>query len=273
MSQKWRYTTESMKKEKKVFVAIAAGLFLLAIIGLTLFCIPYIERLSTPEVQMEFKNWIAEKGFWGIFIVFGIQVLQIVIAFIPGEPVELVAGVLYGSIGGLVICLLGCVAASSLIFKVSERFGKRLLHFLFGEEKVKNWAWIHDSKRMGTITFILFLMPGTPKDMLTYIAGITEITMGKFILLSTFARIPSILTSTMVGSTMRQGQWEISILVFVLTGIVGIAGILTKDKIIDFCRKMKDRGSEIIKKHSLDGHGPTGELPCEIQKKDGTEKK
>ena len=80
------------------------------------------------------------------------------------------------------------------------------------------------------VTFILFLIPGTPKDMLTYIVGVTDMSVWKFIGISTFARIPSVLSSTIIGSTMRQGEWKVSLIVFLVTGIIGIVGIGFKVK-------------------------------------------
>ena len=173
---------------------------MILLVGIMLVCLSYITWLLEPDFQAEFKEWVSDMGTAGLLAVFGIQVLQIVIAFIPGEPVEVVAGVLYGTISGTLICLLGCILASSIIFTLSKRFGKRLLYHMFSEEKVNSWRWLQDSKKVDTATFILFFIPGTPKDMLTYMVGVSEMKRGKFLVISTLARIPSILSSTMVGS-------------------------------------------------------------------------
>lgn len=183
-------------------------------------------------------------GILGPLMILGLQILQIIVAFIPGEPVEILAGALYGADGGLAICLLGSMAASTVIFRMSKRFGKRFLYFLFGKRKVENWKWLQDSQKSNLVTFILFFIPGTPKDMLTYMVGITEMRTIKFILLSTFARIPSVLSSTIVGSAMRQGTWEISLAVFFITGTIGIVGIGFQDRLVSFCRKHSKRSAD-----------------------------
>mgnify|MGYP002589264205 CR=1 FL=1 len=108
----------------------------------------------------------------GLLVVLGIQILQVVIAFIPGEPVEIFSGALYGTVGGLLICLSGCMIASTIIFALSKRYGKPLFYSLFSKEKVQGWKWLQDSRKCSMVTFILFLIPGTPKDMLTYIVGL-----------------------------------------------------------------------------------------------------
>ncbi len=212
-------------------------LFIGLIAGLTGIFFPYMQRLSEPVYQAEIQSWVSKIGIAGILLIFGVQTLQVVIAFIPGEPVEVLSGALYGTFGGLSICLTGCIFASAIIFTLSKRFGKQLLCRLFSEEKVNNWKWLQDSQKSEIITFILFFIPGTPKDMLTYFVAVTEMGIGKFIGISTLARIPSVLSSTMIGSAMRKGEWEISLVIFFITGIVGIVGIYFKDRAIGFCRR------------------------------------
>lgn len=229
---------QAPENRRMLFVTAA---FLLLIVVLTLILLPYINRLSEPETQAAFKQWVAEMGALGWFAMLGLQFLQVVLAFIPGEPVEILAGVLYGTWGGWLVCLVGCVCASSLVFFVSRRLGKALLYRLFGEARVNGWRWVQDNRKIELVVFLLFFIPGTPKDMLTYIVGISNLRWLKFIILSSLARIPSVLTSCMIGATMRQGRWELSILVFVLTGVLGLVGILYKDRVIQYCKNFSQR--------------------------------
>ncbi len=225
-----------MEKKTRIRIILYCILFVGLVVGISVLLFPYFRRLSEPDCQVRLQQWVGKMGVKGLFIVLGVQILQVIIAFIPGEPVELLSGALYGTIGGMAICLVGCIFASAIIFALSKRFGKNLLYVLFNEEKVKSWKWLQDSRKCDMVTFILFFIPGTPKDMLTYIVGITEMKIGKFIRISTLARIPSVITSTMIGSTMRHGDWVISLTVFVITGLIGIIGIGFKDRIIQYCR-------------------------------------
>ena len=221
---------------KKKRVLILGALFVLLVAGLTVFLFPYVQKLRDPQVQLLVETWVRKVGVLGWLAMFGVQMLQVVIAFIPGEPVELIAGALYGAAGGLALCTLGCVTASALIFLLSKRLGKSVLDSLFGAEKVKDWKWLYDSQRMELVTFILFLIPGTPKDMLTYVVGVTNMRVGKFLLISSLARIPSVLSSTMIGSSLRQGNWVLTLVVFIITAVIGVVGITCKDRMIAFCR-------------------------------------
>ena len=226
-----------MDKKTKTKIILASILLIAVLAALTVVLYPYVQRLSEPEYQVQIQRWINKMGILGFFIVLGVQILQIIIAFIPGEPVELLAGALYGSIGGAALCLLGCIIASAFIFSLSKKLGAKMLDHLFSEKKMKHWQWLRDSHKNEMVTFILFFIPATPKDMLTYLAGATDMTLSRFLVITTIARIPSVLSSTMIGSTMRHGNWQVSVAVFVITGIIGIVGICFKDKIISFCQK------------------------------------
>lgn len=229
----------SNKKNSKVPAIILAIIILAAIIGITVAFIPFFRKLATPAYQAEFTEWVTSLGIAGWLLVFGIQVVQIIIAILPGEPVELIAGALYGTWGGLFICLAGCILASSIAFLISRRFGTKLLYKLFGKEKVDGFAFLRNTGRIEMITFVLFFVPGTPKDMLTYVAGVSPIKLTRFLAIATLARIPSILTSTFAGATMRQGKWQVSLIVFAVTALIGIIGIKYHERIMDWVKSKK----------------------------------
>lgn len=229
-------------------------IFSALILGFVILFLPFFQRLSVPKYQTEIENWINKMGHTGVLIILVIQVLQVVVAFVPGEPVELLAGALYGTTGGLTICLTGSIFASAIIFSLSKRFGKKLLYRFFSKDKVDHWQWLQDSQKSELVTFILFFIPGTPKDMLTYFVGVTETSTRKFICISTLARLPSVLSSTTIGAAVRQGNWDMSLLVFFITGILGVVGIITKDRVIDFCHSKMDgvRTGKISKCEGID---------------------
>ena len=217
---------------------IAITVFFSLMIALSLISLPYISLLSEPEVQQSFKAKVASLGMVGWLLILCIQIMQIVIAFIPGEPVEILAGALYGGGGGLFLCLFGSTVASSGIFLLSKRFGAPFVAKLFKAGKLDEFTFLKDAKKLETIVFILFLIPGTPKDMLTYVVGTSSMKIMKFLAISTFARIPTIISSTFIGSTMRQGEWEMAAFIFVLTAVSGIAGIKYQERMIGFCKKI-----------------------------------
>lgn len=217
---------------------VMISVFFSLMIAVSLISLPYINLLSEPETQQKFKAWVTSFGVGGWLLVLCIQIIQIVIAFIPGEPVEILAGVLYGGFGGLLLCLFGCGIASSGVFMLSKRFGAPLVAKLFKKSKLEEFAFLKDAKKLETIVFILFLIPGTPKDMLTYVVGTSTMKTTQFLAISTFARIPSVVSSTFIGSTVRHGDWEIAVVIFAVTAVLGVAGIKYQERMLGFCKRI-----------------------------------
>lgn len=207
---------------------------------------PWIETMYDPALRESFTEYVDSLGFLGYILMFGIQVLQVVVAIIPGEPVELMAGALYGGLGGLLTCLAGSTLASIAIFMVMRTFGRRLLDRLFPRKKLDEFSFIKDSRKLEAVTLILFLLPGTPKDMLTYVAGTTPIPMVRFIAISTFARIPSVVSSTFIGDSVLSGNWYAALFITLATFLLGIFGIFFRERALAFCRRhsRKSRAKE-----------------------------
>ncbi len=202
---------------------------------------PYLSLLNDPATQAQFEAFISSLGFLGVVLVFAIQVLQIIVAFLPGEAIELLAGVLYGGFFGFLICVLGCLLASSLVFWFSRRFGVKLVNRFFSEKKLENFHFLQESNKLDVTVFLLFLLPGTPKDLLTYVVGLSRMHMSRFLLLSTLARVPSIATSTFLGSAVIQGEWVQAAILFFVTAAIGLIGIFLRERILQLAKHLSHR--------------------------------
>jgi len=228
---------DKQPQKKSTIAWILIVVFVIALMAVaTVLLMPYIRKLADPAVRAEFKAWVTSLGVWGYLVMIAIQIVQIVIAFIPGEVVELLAGVMYGGFGGLLVCLIGCVTASSGIFLLSKKFGSKFTQRFYTKENLEKYSYLRDARKLELVVFVLFLLPGTPKDMLTYVAGTTPIRLLQFIAISTFARIPSIVSSTFIGSSLLHNNWPVTIMIFSVTAVLGVLGIIYKDKIINFCK-------------------------------------
>ena len=231
----------SAKKQRRLtpWQIVALVLVIVILIGATVAAFPFVSSLAKPENLENFKNTLRSFGIGGFFIILGLQILQVILAVIPGEPIELLAGAMFGTWGGLLTCYLGLLLGSGGIFWAVRKFGYPLLTKFVSEEKLQSYKFLHNTTRLETLIFLLFFIPGTPKDVLTYVAGITPISMGRFLLLSLFARIPSVISSTFIGSSFIEGNILTSILVFAGVGIIGIAGIFIHKKMMAKLQKEK----------------------------------
>lgn len=209
-------------------------IFLLVLIlgSCCILCIPLLKYMSTPA----FRSWLTQQvetlGPWGIIALFSIQVLQIIIAFLPGEPVELVAGAMYGAFGGLLICLAGILVGSFGIFTFVRKQGREVIEKTIYGKDLSKYAFVQNERKLETIVFLLYFIPGTPKDILIYVCALTDIPRRQFLFISTFARIPSVVSSTLAGATFASGNVSLTIGIFAITGLAGLIGIWIHGKIL-----------------------------------------
>lgn len=223
---------------KKILKNSFPIIIFVAVMGiLTLILWPYVEGLATPEGREEFKVWVDGLGFGGWLVTLGIQLLQIFVALIPGEPVELVIGYVWGPWLGTLTCLIGIFIGTATIFLLVRKFGMKFVSRFVDPEELKRYKFLRDKNKVDITVFILFFIPGTPKDALTYIAPIAPIGAVKYLLIATFARIPSIITSTILGDSIADGRWVLALVVFAITAVISVLGIILGNRYIEHRKK------------------------------------
>ncbi|MEG2915950.1 MAG: VTT domain-containing protein, partial [Oscillospiraceae bacterium] len=180
-----------------------------------------------------------EHFLLGLLFFILLQIAQILVSVIPGEPVEVMAGMLYGTFGGSFVCMFGIVLTTIFIFYITRKYGVKLVKKILGEDNLSSYKLFKQTTKLEYIIFIIFLIPGTPKDALIYLAALTPINIRSFLIITSFARIPSIISSTFAGANIGNGNYLVSIIVFALTTIIGLLGIYLHPKIVSKLEKMK----------------------------------
>lgn len=213
-----------MKLKKTTIFKIILAIIALAIcIAVIIYLFPIVKNLSTQEGQLEFKEKIDNLGFLGLLMLFGIQFAQIFLIVIPGEPIEILAGMCYGGIGGTIFITVSAAILTTFILFMVRRLGRKFVYEFCSKEqieKIENSKLMKNTEKIEFIMLILFLIPGTPKDLLVYIGGLLPIKPLRFILISTFARLPSVISSTFAGENIASGDWIFSIIIYVATFII-----------------------------------------------------
>lgn len=213
----------NLSKRVKAFKYILMIIVIALLIGLIVYLFPVIRNLSTPEGQIEFKNHVANLGFLGYLALFGLQFAQIFLIVLPGEPIEVLAGMCYGGFGGLIFITVSVFIITAIVFFAVRKFGRKFVYSFCSKEridKIENSKLFKNPKKIEFIMLILFLIPGTPKDLIVYIAGLLPLKPLRFILISTFARLPSVISSTFAGSSIVAGNWKVSIAIYAVTFLI-----------------------------------------------------
>ena len=155
------------------------------------------------------RAFVSDHAFVSRLAMLGINIVQVLLAFLPGEPVELASGYAFGFWEGTALCLVASGLATSMIYWATRCWGWKLVGLFFDRSLFDHFSWLKSAKRLELIMFIVFLIPGTPKDFLTYFAGLTNMRFLPVVLIATFGRIPSIVTSTIAASAVGSGNWPL----------------------------------------------------------------
>ena len=224
-------------KNKKV-IRIIKLIVLIVVIAIlvtsTIYMLPIMKKINTPEGQMQFKEKIASSKLTGIMMLFGLEIAQVILAILPGEPIEILAGICFGAFWGTIFLMISIFIITCVIYFFVKKYGKSFIYEFFPKEKVtkiessKLWK---NKKTIEIVMIILFLLPGTPKDLLVYIGGILPIKSSRFIIIATLLRFPSIISSTILGDQLLEKNWEIGILAYVITFLITIIIVLIINKL------------------------------------------
>lgn len=178
-----------------------------------------------------FSDIVADNPVRGRLVYIGIQILQVFVAFIPGEAVEIAGGIAFGAIEGMILSLIGVAIGSSTIFLLTKTLGIRFIELFVSMDKINSLRFIREDRRLNELIFILYFIPGTPKDVMTYIVGLTRMKLHTFLIITLIARIPSILTSTWGGQAIMAGDYSLAVKIFGVTALISLAGLLLYNRI------------------------------------------
>ncbi len=220
---------------KIVLAVLVAGIVLYLSIR---YLIPLSRLLATEGGREQIYHAVEAYGIFAPIVFAGLMALQIVIAFIPGGPLELIAGMLFGGVRGTIYTMLGAVAGTSLVYLLVKCFGRPLVHFFVSEERIQKYSILQDERRLEFWVFVLFLIPGIPKDLLTYIVPLTKMRAVHFILLSSIARFPAIVISVFMGDSITQGRYWLCVVIAIAAAITAFIGLRVKTRIL------KDEGEK-----------------------------
>ena len=200
------------KRYKKYLRWVGIAAFLILLIPIIMNFNKLVDFLSDSD---KIKELILSYGHYSMLVFVFLQIIQIIVFFIPGEVVQFAGGYIFGPFLSFILCIAGVIVGSAVTFMISRKFGKPFVEKIVSEDSL----WIvkkieamkqhreetHQSskkKHPKTIIFILYMIPGIPKDILGYICGIADISLKEFLILSTIARSPALLISCFFGDKL-----------------------------------------------------------------------
>lgn len=211
------------------------NIILITILSLFAFMIAYIYRKNIYEFilmlkdQERLKTYLNSFGAFSGVIFFLFQVMQVVIFFIPGEVIQAAGGYAFGTWLGTLISIGGITVGSMILFVVSKRYGRPLVDKLVSKNHFEKLDKILNSKKINLIVFLLYLIPGIPKDSLIFVCGVSKINLKNFTIYSTLGRIPALIVTSYFGAKVADGNHFIAIIISIIALIAVLVGIIKRE--------------------------------------------
>lgn len=213
-----------MNRKNSLFFKIIAVVIVLSIT--IVFCVPFIKFINNPD---KLRVFIESFGIMAPLAYILLTFIQILVPIIPGEPFELLAGYVFGLVKGTLLCLFAESISSIIIILMVRRYGDKIVKLFFSEDTLKKLEKYKNEKNF-YIFILLFVLPGTPKDLICYFAGLTKFKLFPLLLASTLGRFPSIITSTLPGSLSGEKNYILALCIYLVVGIISfvVARIFNK---------------------------------------------
>lgn len=207
-----------MKKYRYLILVVSIAF----IAGLTLaLWTPLLNFIEDPN---SLAILIDNAGIWGPIIFMLLNTLQVLLAVIPGGPFEVAAGALFGPWVGTIMCDIAMSVGGVITFLFVRKFGMKFIELFTTREKIESVKFLHSNNKSTTLLFLFFLLPGTPKDLMCYVVGLTDIKISTWILINLVGRFPAILLSALGGSALGEQRYGIFIGAFAIIIVLYFLG-------------------------------------------------
>lgn len=212
------------EKHRKAVWMLAAVIFVM-IVGSVIWFVgrPLIALADDPAA---FRDWVDSFGFWGKLAYAGMMALQVLVVFIPGEPFELAGGYAFGWFEGTILAQSGFIAGSAVVFSLVRKFGVKLVEVFFTRDKIREMEILKNPKKTKIIAFIIMMIPGTPKALISYFAGLTKLTLKQWLTIVAVARVPSLISSTIPGGAAGSENYVLAVVVWGISLVVSAIGVV-----------------------------------------------
>lgn len=230
-------TSPTMKKSTAAVVLSVVSVVMCAVTVITMLI--FRKYLTDTELV---RGFVAQHKAASILLFFLLSAFQVVVAVVPGELLEIACGYAFGTLWGTVICWAGILFGSTVTILLIRKFGTPLFHALCPGKDINSVPLLRDKRQRNIMTALIFFIPGTPKDLITYVIGLTDMSIPVYLLLTAFCRLPSIVISTLGGDSFGSNDYAAGFWFLVASAVVSAAGLILYN-ILSARRKKKGQAA------------------------------
>ena len=232
-------------KRNKLFAALKFVVLLIIVIGVPLYIFVFQRGLiSRFDSFDEVVGFLRHYKQYSVPVYLAAEILQIMIFILPGQVFQFAAGYLFGFLPGLFYTFIGAVLGESITFYVARILGSDAIHMMLGEEKSMHYKELLSSRKAYIITFMLYLIPGLPKDAICYAAGVSGIRFLPFLMISVAGRMPAMAGSILFGAMYMKKDYTGMVIVAAVVGVICIICLMKRKDILTYIDRIYEKYNE-----------------------------
>ena len=235
----------SSDKYKKILALSKLILLVIIVAGIPAFLyLKYGADLFSKDSAERVVDYLKTNSNTAALLIIGIQIIQVVVCFLPGQPVQFAASYMFGVVKGFALSITGAVIGTVISFYLAKLLGNDAVNLFFGKEKVRDYKKKLDSGRGLLLAFLIYLIPGIPKDLVSYAAGISDMRFRPFLLVATVGRMPGMLGSLMLGHFFGRQDYRAMIIIAVVVAVILLICYIKRDALIRFLDDVEKKDME-----------------------------
>ena len=238
---------KKFSKKAKIQIAVGSAVILALIVALVIdinlhgpiynFGIFLADRERVSEA-------ITSAGIWAPIIYILLQIAQTVLAPIPGGVVGLVGGFLFGW-WGIIWTIIGSTIGYWIVLWLSRKLGRPFVEKVVSKELMNKFDYLAND-RGPLVFFLIFLIPGLPDDIVMYIAGLSQISLRKLLVMATVGRIPSMIGTNMIGHSVGNSDITATIVITTVCVLILVIVAMKRDAIMTWLDPKNPKADEDI---------------------------
>ena len=237
----------SDSSRKKIIAILKLILLVLIVAGIPAFLyLKYGSGVFSKDAAAQVIAYLRQNSKIAFLLIIGLQIIQVVICVLPGQPIQFAASYMFGVGIGYLLSIIGAVIGTTISFFLAKALGSEAMHLFFGEERIREYQRRLNSGRGLMLAFLIYLIPGVPKDLVSYAAGISEMRFRPFLLTAAAGRSPAMLGSLLIGHFFGKQNYTAIAVMSVIIAVILLTCFIKRKSIIDLLDRieMKDAESE-----------------------------
>jgi uncharacterized membrane protein YdjX (TVP38/TMEM64 family) len=222
------------RPDKKTILLILLAVAVMGGMVYALYATGLMDLLTSKNRLLQF---IQENRTHAATIFIGVQIIQVVAAPLPGEVTGFVGGILFGPVWGVVYSTIGLTIGSWIAFMLARLLGRPIVERIASRETIERYDYVMKHKGL-LLAFLMFLIPGFPKDILCYILGLGHMRVRDFLIVSATGRLLGTVLLTMGGTFFRDARYGALFTVIGISLIIILLVMIYRDRVEHLLRRV-----------------------------------